>query len=422
VKGRREFSAHSSTFCRTQHLGRRDRGYDAAIVNRLKISILLGALAALALIAPGNAAATTDHFTPLSARVLHPPEPVRGGDGREHLAYELVLSNESIFPPRAVTVRKVIATAGGEAVATLTGAKLKELMEPFGEATEETTTIQPGGTAKVLMDVSFPPGRKPPRKLDHELIVAPGPRGSVELTRFDAAPTPVVDRKALVLAPPLRGPGWVVINGCCDENTSHRHSLLAINGRLSEGERFAIDFVQMTPQGRITEGSNKVLANYPFYGDEVVSATAGRVVGVVDNLPDRDLNFGRLSAPFAADAGGNHVVVQVGPGHYAFYAHLIPGSVMVKVGQRVKVGDTLGLLGNSGNSNAPHLHFQLMDGPSPLGSEGIPYTFSSFTAEGRLENFPYFFVLGKKAKVGAAPRGPKHAELPLNLQVVDFGR
>jgi hypothetical protein len=101
-----------------------------------------------------------------------------------------VLSNESIFPPRAVTVCEVIATAGGKAVATLTGATLKELMEPFGEATEETTTIQPGGTAKVLMDVSSPPGRKPPRQLDQELIVAPGPAGTVELTRFDARRLP----------------------------------------------------------------------------------------------------------------------------------------------------------------------------------------------------------------------------------------
>jgi hypothetical protein len=404
-------------------LGRNDPtpGYDAAIIQRLKISILLGALLAVALIAPGSAAAE-DHFTPLTARVLHAPEPVRGGDGREHLAYELVLTNNSIFPPHPVRVRKVIATAGGDPVAVLTGAKLAELMEPFGEATEKTTTIQPGGTAKVLMDVTYPAGKRPPRKLDHELVVAPGPKGSVELTRFAAAPTPVVDRKAPVIAPPLRGPGWVVINGCCDENTSHRHSLLGIDGRLSEGERFAIDFVQMTPAGRITEGSNKALANYPFYGDEVLSATAGKVVGVVDDLPDRQINFGKLSAPFAADAGGNHVVVDMGGGRYVFYAHLIPGSVTVKVGDRVRVGQALGLLGNSGNSNAPHLHFQLMDGPSPLGSEGIPYTFSSFTAEGRLGNFPYFFVLGKQAQLSGAPRGPKHAQLPLNLQVVDFGQ
>jgi hypothetical protein len=333
-----------------------------------------------------------------------------------------VIGNESAFPPRAVEVRKVTVEADGKAVQTMSGRKLRELMAPFGEVTEKTprTTIPAGGTAKVLMDVSYPAGARLPRRLDHELVVSPGPKGSVELSRFDAAPTRVGRKAALVVAPPLRGPGWVVINGCCDEYTSHRSSLLAIDGRLSEGERFAIDFVQMTPAGRITEGPNDVLANYPFYGDEVLSATAGTVVGVKDRLPDGPIDF-ELAPREAGDAGGNHVVVQVAPHVYAYYAHLIPGSVTVKVGQRVRVGQALGMLGNSGNSNAPHLHFQLMDGPSPLGSEGIPYTFSSFTAEGRLTNFPYFFALGKKAALSGAPRGPRREQLPLNLQVVDFG-
>ncbi len=378
---------------------------------------------ALIVAAPTGAAAAEDHFTPLSARVLHAPEPVRGGDGREHLVYELVVSNEAAFPPGPVTVRKVIATAGGKPVETLAGAKLEEMMEPFGVVNERTprTTIQAGGTAKVLMDVTYPAGARPPRRLDHELVVSPGPPGSVELSRFPTAPTRVVDRPAPIIAPPLRGPGWVVINGCCDENTSHRRSLLSIDGTLREGERFAIDFVQMTPEGRITDGPDDVLTSYPFYGDEVLSATAGKVVGVVDRLPDGPIDFA-LPPITAGDAGGNHVVVAMGGGRYAFYAHLIPGSVKVKVGQRVKVGEPLGLLGNSGNSNAPHLHFQLMDGPSPLGSEGIPYRFSSFTDEGRLANFPQFFALGDKVRLTGAPRGPKHAELPLNLQVVDFGR
>jgi murein DD-endopeptidase MepM/ murein hydrolase activator NlpD len=163
-----------------------------------------------------------------------------------------------------------------------------------------------------------------------------------------------------------------------------------------------------------------VLGNYPIYGDEVLSATAGTVVGVVDRLPDGPIDFA-LPPRDAGDAGGNHVVVAMGGGRYAFYAHLVPGSVRVKVGQRVRPGDVLGLLGNSGNSNAPHLHFQLMDGPSPLGAEGIPYRFSTFTAEGTLTNFPHFFVLGDRAKLDAAPRGPRRAELPLNLQVVNFG-
>jgi hypothetical protein len=354
--------------------------------------------------------------------VLHAPEPVRGGDGREHLVYELVIANDSLFPPRAVTLREVIVRGGTLPVEKLRGARLTAQMEPFGRVTEKTprTTIAPGGTAKVLMDVTYPAGAAPPPRLEHELVVAPGPKGSVELARFPTVMTPVVDRPAPIVAPPLRGPGWVVINGCCDEATSHRRSLLAINGVLRAGERYAIDFVQMTAAGRLTEGSNKVLANYPFYDDEVLSSTAGTVVSAVDRLPDRPIDF-ELPPGEAADAGGNHVVVDMGGGRYVFYGHLVPGSVRVRVGQRVSVGQTLGLLGSSGNSNAPHLHFQLMDGPTPLDSEGLPFRFSAFTAEGTLTNPPQFFVLGAKAKLAGAPRGRKRAELPLNLQVLDFG-
>lgn len=383
----------------------------------------MAALVALALLAtPGSAAATTDNFTPLSAQVLHAPEPVRGGDGREHLVYELVIANDSVFPPHPVTVRKVIVKADGKVVQTLAGKQLSELMEPFGvvEKTTPKTTIQPGGTAKVMMDVTYPAGARLPRTLDHELVVSPGPPGSVELSRFPTAPTTVDRDQAMVVAPPLRGPGWVVLNGCC-ERTAHRNSLLAVNGTLHAGERYAIDFVQISPEGRIADGPVDVLGNYPFYGDEVFSSTAGTVVGVENGLPDGPIDL-ELPPPKAGDAGGNHVVVAVGGGVYAFYAHLIPGSVKVKVGQRVKVGEPLGLLGNSGNSNAPHLHFQLMDRPSPLGSEGIPYRFSHFTAEGKLANFSQFFALDDQAKVAGAPRGPKRGQLPLNLQVIDFGQ
>ena len=70
---------------------------------------------------------------------------------------------------------------------------------------------------------------------------------------------------------------------------------------------------------------------------------------------------------------GNHVILDLGHGFYAAYAHMIPGSIRVKEGQRVKVGQVLGNLGNSGNSAEPHLHFQIMNAPNFVAAEGLPF-------------------------------------------------
>src|SRR4051794_39339030 len=75
----------------------------------------------------------------------------------------------------------------------------------------------------------------------------------------------------------------------------------------------------------------------------------------------------------AGNPGGNHVILSLRNGHYAFYAHLQPGSIRVKPGDRVRRGQVLGLLGNSGNSNATHLHFHIMNGDSWFASEGLPF-------------------------------------------------
>ena len=69
---------------------------------------------------------------------------------------------------------------------------------------------------------------------------------------------------------------------------------------------------------------------------------------------------------------GNHIVENIGGGVCAFYAHLQKGSLLVKPGDKVKKGDKIAKLGNTGNSNASHMHFHLMNGPSVLGSDGLP--------------------------------------------------
>jgi murein DD-endopeptidase MepM/ murein hydrolase activator NlpD len=77
--------------------------------------------------------------------------------------------------------------------------------------------------------------------------------------------------------------------------------------------------------------------------------------------------------------------LDLGDGVYAFYAHLQPGSIKVKVGDKVRRGQVLGLVGNSGNSTEPHLHFHLSDANSPLGCEGLPYSLTAFEVQGRIE-------------------------------------
>jgi murein DD-endopeptidase MepM/ murein hydrolase activator NlpD len=92
------------------------------------------------------------------------------------------------------------------------------------------------------------------------------------------------------------------------------------------------------------------------------------------------VGFARRGLEDPTRLAGNYAIVATG-GTYALYAHLAPGSVAVTGGQRVRAGEVLGRVGHSGNSTAPHLHFQLMDSPDPLRASGIPCAFAAYLVE-----------------------------------------
>ena len=150
---------------------------------------------------------------------------------------------------------------------------------------------------------------------------------------------------------------------------------------------------------------------------------AGTVVFVRDGLPDGTPYAPPAAVNHPADLGGNQVIVRMGPGVWAFYAHLQPGSIAVAVGDEVAAGQPIGRLGNSGGSLAPHLHFGLLDGPDPLTANSLPFVLDRYTLAGAVDPGAFAAALtgaGAPALRAEGTPGPQAGTLPLNLTVTDF--
>ena len=355
-------------------------------------------------------------LSPVAFDVLAKPTPVRGADGRNHLAYEIQVSNLS---PMDVTLTKVGTRAQNNTLGkALTGPVLAERTLINGGGLG--VTIPAGGGAMIFVDAAYGAGRRTPKRITHGIglsWVDPTTGETVKL-RFAGVKSAVAKRPAIRLSSPLRGGKWVAGSGCCTYNP-HRGAALAIDGTVHAPERFAIDFVQLNSEDRLFSGPLADLSSYAYYGTKIHAARKGRVVAVVDGLPEQVPGALPAGATIQ-NAGGNHVVVDMGKGRYAFYAHLKTGSVRVNRGQKVKTGQVLGLLGNTGNTDSPHLHFHVMDGPSPLQSNGLPYTFKSFRGQGFIEDVNAL-TAGGDPGLSSRLIGPHRNQITLDNQIVNFG-
>lgn len=135
-------------------------------------------------------------------------------------------------------------------------------------------------------------------------------------------------------------------------------------------QRHAYDLLVLK-DGLSHSGDGKAVTDYYAWGKPILAPAAGTVVEVVDKLPDNPP--GKMDAVYVF---GNHIVLDLGNKEYAVFAHLQKGSMAVKKGDVVTVGQKLALCGNSGNSSQPHLHFHVQDKPSLSGDAvGLPITF-----------------------------------------------
>lgn len=389
----------------------------------------LAAIALCAALLPASASARpgTGEVTPVVASLVPQREvvAVRGSDGRFHLLYELMLTNSGGAPARlgrfaivdAATGRTVRRLSVKQMVAT--GA-----LHQLDRADVKTSTIPAGASRLLTLTASFASRAAVPRRLTHRFRVATANpfTGNPGRFSYDAARVRVSRRVPPVLQPPLEGQGWIASDGCCAPS-GHVNATYGLNGKLQAAERFAIDWLRVDASGRMFSGDPSVLTNWFAYGATIKAMGPGIVTRAVDGLPD--------SAPGAMPKGlefpqlpGNIVVIRQSDGLSQVYAHLVPGSVAVKVGDRVQAGTVLGRLGNSGASLAPHLHVHVVNGRNGATSDGFPYTLSTFSLAGRASGVEQLLaaIKGEPAFPSRDQLNPvaHHDELPLNLSIVDF--
>lgn len=365
----------------------------------------------------------TDVVAPLVITTMSPdPIPVEGSDGRFHVAYEVAVLNAG---PRPVSITRVETLANGpegDVVATIDQRETvaRTLLIP-NYSPDPITEIPVGRTAVLVLDDTYDSRDAIPSEVTHRLNATLGTAAPETAERGAQYPDTITQiggvvrtgtGSPVVVGPPLAGDNWAALNGCCVV-TSHRGAVMAVGGRLNGSERYAIDWVRVAPDAdplSTFDGTGKTNADYLAYDAPLLAVADGTVTAVVSDMKEAaphviptDLTFTQL--------GGNHIIIDIGDGNFAFYAHMIPGSASVKVGDKVTRGQVIGRLGNSGNTSEAHLHFHVSRSSVPLSSDNVPYVIDRFAFVGSIVD-------------DAVKREPKPEDradqLPLNDSVVDF--
>lgn len=316
-------------------------------------------------------------FPPVQIQMRTPVEPtVLPSSGRNYLLYELHVQN---FTTEPATVRGIdILDAdrpAGTPVAQFQESQLNAWMRQvtIGDDAGDVRHLGVGEGAVVFLCLAFDSKSQVPARLRHRVLldkaVAYGPTISTHATPLQA------------LGRPLVGADWTPDNNP-SLHSHHRMGLWVVGGTARISRRYAIDWKKYDREGRVYSGDARDVRAYYAYGQKVLAVADGRVInardGFPDNVPKTEAGF-ETALPVTLDTiGGNQVVIQLENGQFAAYFHLQPGSVRVKVGDRVRRGQLLARIGNSGDARWPHLHFQVTDTADVMGSEGLPHLFDSY--------------------------------------------
>lgn len=320
------------------------------------------------------------------------------GGGRQYLVYEVQLRNLSDKAMDMRSVSVIDPDRPAMPLAVFSGDTLGKLLHPVGKEDDPAKAgiLDEGRSTVAYLCLAFLPDNRLPARLTHRIALSDATLIGPDVT---------IDRAPLrVLGPPVKGGPWTAAGG--PGNASHhRLGWFAVGGVASISRRYVIDW-KIIEKGSSFAGDALDVNAYHAYGKDVLAVADGVVVGAHDGQPN---NVPRTPAGFKTalpvtleNVAGNFVILDIGGGNYAEYAHLKPGSVRVKKGDRVTRGQVIGAIGASGDAREPHLHFQLSDTPSFFAGEGRPYAIDRFVL-----------------RDGAA-RSERVDELPVEDMQVDF--
>jgi murein DD-endopeptidase MepM/ murein hydrolase activator NlpD len=363
--------------------------------NALPALILLGAhtVAAQTPAAPPRRELAFD--VPIHVEFPVQPQIVRGDDGRRYIAYHALITNLSsvelildrldvVDPDRGTTLVSYDTTA-------LRRQSIYQVALPDPPKRETVRHLPSGRLAVLRTWITLDSAQPAPARLVHRLTFAPTPALRVARSQSDTdgvlaislPPLRIDPRPPTIISPPLRGGPWRASGG--PGPAAYHLYFGSVDGRGRIAERFAIDYQKVDSAGQILPNPfPDKITNAMFYSNRAdVYAVADGVIALVrDGFPENvptpsgDEN---MPIPLTRESGaGNQLSIRIKDSVYAQYAHLAPGSIRVRLGDRVRRGQVIGQVGNAGNSKNPHLHFELADGPEINGSQGLPWVFDSF--------------------------------------------
>jgi len=271
--------------------------------------------------------------------------------------FDLSIRNDT---PRAVTVRQLEASvfdARGEMV------ERRIVWQDAMSVLGPHRTVKPGELGILFNPFAFRTAREGVR-IRYEAQFEDAPAAAVWVE-----PKSCVSKTRLIL--PVTG-RLMVFDGY-DFLSHHRRSDFQVRadmrafGVVDNWYRYGIDLIHIDAEGKMFRGEGSRLEDWHAWGQPVRAPADGVVRDVRSDRPDNDaLTENRWTPKRLSEdemnTDGNYVLIDHG-GEFSLLTHLRQGSVRVRAGERVRAGQLVAEVGNSGSTHIPHMHYELRTPP-----------------------------------------------------------